>query len=187
MVLAVLPHLELLRSYVKTMATAPLGTILRSSVKAFLAFRSAPVRRNAFGASRSQTRDSYAIRFRSAFVERRSPAVLIHTRLRCAQNRSCSTLVDRLVFLRCSNLFSLRVHICSRSTPVGPNAFPMCSDALSLDACRSKCVSGVVRCALARRLSTQMRFVCAQVCSRSTPVNRFYIFCIMFVPFLSRS
>ena len=132
------------------MATAPLGTILRSSLKAFLAFRSAHVERNAFGASKSQTPDSYAIPFRSAPVERTAPSVLIRTRVRCAQNRSCSTLVDRIVFLRCSNLFSLRVCICSRSTPVCPNAFPMCSDALSLDARRSKCVAHVLRCVLKR-------------------------------------
>ena len=35
----------------------------------------------------------------------------------------------------------LCVQMCSRSTPVDPNAFLMCSNALSLDACRSKCVS----------------------------------------------
>ena len=29
----------------------------------------------------------------------------------------------------------------SRSTPVDPNAFPLCSDAFSLDASRSKCVA----------------------------------------------
>ena len=46
----------------------------------------------------------------------------------------------------------------SRSTPVDPNAFPMCSDALSLDPRRSKRVSYVLKCALARRPSIQMRF-----------------------------
>ena len=30
--------------------------------------------------------------------------------------------------------------MCSRWTPVDPNAFPLCSKVLSLDACRSKCV-----------------------------------------------
>ena len=45
----------------------------------------------------------------------------------------------------------------SRSTPVNPNAFPMCSNVLSLDACKSKCVSYVLKCVLARSLSIQMR------------------------------
>ena len=36
---------------------------------------------------------------------------------------------------------------------------------------RSKCVSYVLRCALARRPPTQMRFRCAQLCFRSTPVS----------------
>ena len=40
----------------------------------------------------------------------------------------------------------------------------------SLDACRFKCVSYVLRCLLARRLSTKMRFLCAQMRSRLTPV-----------------
>ena len=47
----------------------------------------------------------------------------------------------------------------------------MCSFPLSLDARRSKCVSYMFKCVLARRLSIQMRFLCAQMCSRSTPVN----------------
>ena len=42
---------------------------------------------------------------------------------------------------------------------------------LWLDACRSKCVSYVLRCVLARRSSIQMRFLCAQMRSRSTPVD----------------
>ena len=54
----------------------------------------------------------------------------------------------------------------SRSTPIDPNAFPMCSNVLSLDACRSKCVSNVLKCALARRLSIQMHFLCAQMRSQ---------------------
>ena len=54
-----------------------------------------------------------------------------------------------------------------RSTPVDPNAFPMCSDALSLDACRSKCVFGVLKCALARCLSIQMPFpMCSDALSK---------------------
>ena len=43
----------------------------------------------------------------------------------------------------------------SGSAPVNQNAFPICSDAFSLDACRPRCISGVLRCALARRLSIQ--------------------------------
>ena len=57
-----------------------------------------------------------------------------------------------------------------RSTPVYPNAFPMCSDSLSLNARRSKCVSDVIKCALARRLSIQMHFLCAQM--RSQKVSK---------------
>ena len=60
----------------------------------------------------------------------------------------------------------------SRSTLVYPNAFPVCSDALSLDARRSKCVSYVLRCVLARRPSIKMRCVCAQMRCRSTPVHK---------------
>ena len=71
-------------------------------------------------------------RLRSTHVERNAPPVLIHTHLICAQSRSRSTLVDRIVFLKCSKLFSLCVHMRSRPTPVDPNAIPMCSDALSL-------------------------------------------------------
>ena len=59
----------------------------------------------------------------------------------------------------------------SRSTLVGPNAFPMCSDVLSLDTRRSKFVSYVLTCALARRSSFQMRLLCAQMRSRSTPID----------------
>ena len=61
--------------------------------------------------------------------------------------------------------------ICCGSTPVAPNAFPMFSDALSLDARRSKCIPYVLRCALARRLSIQMHSICAQMRSRSTLVD----------------
>ena len=59
----------------------------------------------------------------------------------------------------------------SRSTPVDPNEFPKCLNALSLDAGRSKCISGVFRFAFARQLSIQMRFRYAQMSSRSTPVD----------------
>ena len=89
-------------------------------------------------------------------VERNAPSVLIHTRLLCAQNRFRSTLVDGIVFPICSNLLSLYVHICSRSTPIDQNASSVCSNVLSLDARRSKCVSYELKGALARRLSIQM-------------------------------
>ena len=58
--------------------------------------------------------------------------------------------------------------MCSHTTPVYPNASPMCSDALSLDACRSKCIAEVFRCDLARRFSIQMRY--AETSSRLTLV-----------------
>ena len=44
-----------------------------------------------------------------------------------------------------------------------------CSGALPLDAYRSKCVFCVVRCTLARRLSIQVRILCARIRFRSTP------------------
>ena len=59
----------------------------------------------------------------------------------------------------------------SRSTRADPNAFPMCADALSLDARRTKCVSYVLRCALARHLPINMCFLSAQMRSRSTLVD----------------
>ena len=108
--------------------------------------------------------------FFSTHVERNAPPVLIRTRRLCAQHRFRPTLADRIVFPMCSNLCSLYAHICSRSTPVDPNAFSTCSNVLSHEARRSKCVSHVLKCALARRLSIQMRFLCAQMRSRSTPV-----------------
>ena len=58
-----------------------------------------------------------------------------------------------------------------RSMLVDPNACPKCSDALSLDACRSKRVSGMLTWALARRSSIQIGFRCAQMRSRSTLVT----------------
>ena len=45
----------------------------------------------------------------------------------------------------------------SRSTPVDPNAFPECRNALSLDACQPKRLSDTIKYALARRLSIKMR------------------------------
>ena len=71
---------------------------------------------------------------------------LIQKRIRYAQMRSHSTLVD-------------------------PNVFPMCSNVLSLDACLSKCVFYMLKCVLARRPSITMHVLHAQVCSRSTFVD----------------
>ena len=59
----------------------------------------------------------------------------------------------------------------SRSTPVDPNECRMCSNVLSHHARRSKCGSYVLKCALARRPSVQMRFLYAELWSRSTPVD----------------
>ena len=63
------------------------------------------------------------------------------------------------------------VEMRSRSTPTDPNAFPKCSGALSLDVRKSKCVFYMPKCSLARRESIQMRVLCAQMRSRSTPVD----------------
>ena len=67
--------------------------------------------------------------------------------------------------MRCALARRLSIQMCfpyaqmrSRSTRVGPNAFPICSGALSLDACRPKCVSCALNFAFARRLPIQMRF-----------------------------
>ena len=58
-----------------------------------------------------------------------------------------------------------------RSTLVDPNAFLTLSNALALGACRAKCFSGMLKCALARRPSIQRRLRSADMRSRSTPVN----------------
>ena len=59
----------------------------------------------------------------------------------------------------------------SRSTLVDPNAFPTCPDALSLSACRSKCISHTLRCALARRPPIRVHAREVQTRSRSALVN----------------
>ena len=61
------------------------------------------------------------------------------------------------------------VEIRFRSTLVDPNAFLTLSNALALGACRAKCFSGMLKCALARRPSIQMRLRSADMRSRSTP------------------
>ena len=65
----------------------------------------------------------------------------------------------------------LNIDMRSRSTPGDPNAFLTLSNALSLDARRAKCISGVLKNALARRPSIQMRFRSVEMSSRSTPVD----------------
>ena len=56
----------------------------------------------------------------------------------------------------------------SRSTPVDPNAYPICSVVFSLDPRQSECVVYVPGCVFVRRLSIQTRFMHAGVRSRST-------------------
>ena len=93
-------------------------------------------------------------------------------------------------------LFSFDVYRVKRAIGADPHASPICSKSFSLDARRSKCASGLfrsvfviwsnvvsldarrskcvfhmLRCALARRPSIQMRFPCAQKCSRVTLVD----------------
>ena len=58
-----------------------------------------------------------------------------------------------------------------RSTLVDPNAFPIRTNALSLDACRPKCLSGVLKDALARRLSIKMRIRSVEMRARSAHVD----------------
>ena len=130
-------------------------------------FRSAPVERNVVFSCKNAIRDLSVNRFRSTCAERNAPSVLIHKHLICDQNSFRSTPVDRIVFPIRSYICSWCVQFHSCSTPVDPNAFPKCSNVFSLNACRSKCVSDVLMCVLARRLSIQMRFLYAQMCSRS--------------------
>ena len=81
--------------------------------------------------------------------------------LRCALARQLSIQMR----FRCAQMSS-------RSTPVQPNEIPKCLNALSLDAGRSKCLSDVIRRALARCLSIQMPFLCCQMHSSSTQKTR---------------
>ena len=74
-------------------------------------------------------------------------------------------------FKICLQIKSSQTRLCFRSTPADPNAFPVCSKVLSLDDCRFKSVFYVLKRALARRSSIQMRFLYAQMCSRSTRVD----------------
>ena len=104
----------------------------------------------------------------------------IQMSFRSAQMRSRSTLVapnafptysDKALARRLS--FQMRfqcAQMSSRSTRVGPNELAKRSDALSLDAGRSECMSDVLRRGLARRLSIQKRFRSARVSSRTTLV-----------------
>ena len=108
----------------------------------------------------------------------------IQMRVRCVEMRSRSTPADPNACPKCSDVLSLNVReskcvfdmlkcslarresfqmrvlgaqMRSRSTLVVPNVFSMCSGALSLDACPSKCVSQIFRCILARRPSLVLR------------------------------
>ena len=99
----------------------------------------------------------------------------------CAQMCSRSMPNDSNAYLSCANnafarCLSLHMHflyveIWFRSTPADPNAFPLCSNVLSPDACRSKCMSCVLRCAIARRPSIQMCFLCAHMRSRPFQIS----------------
>ena len=98
---------------------------------------------------------------RNAFMHGQDVKVLEHSRMQIvhqtnARIRKCTCRSDRASRLLCAQMRS-------HSTPVDQNACSMCSDALSLDARQSKCVSYVLRCALARRLPIQMRILCAQM------------------------
>ena len=97
-------------------------------------------------------------------------------------------------FLRCAlarhlsiQMRVLWVRVRSRSTLVYPNALPVWSDALLSDTCRSKCVFYFARCALARRLSIQMRFLYGQACSRLTLVGPIPLPTLLSVPSLDAS
>ena len=131
---------------------APLGpfvTIRNVHFSYIFAFRSAHVERNDVFVCRNAIRGLSVNRFRSTYAERNAPSVLPHARLLYAQNRFRSTLVCRIVFQICSNLFSLYAQFCSRSTPVYPNASSVCSNVLSLGARPPKCISHVLKHALA--------------------------------------
>ena len=98
--------------------------------------------------------------------------------LRCALARRPSAQM-RLHVLRCAlarhppiQSRFICVQMRSRLTLVDPNALPVWLDALSLDACRFKYVTYVLRCVLARRPSIHLRSLCAQMRSCSTPVNQ---------------
>ena len=53
----------------------------------------------------------------------------------------------------------LRAECYYRSTPVDQKACPACSSLLTPNACRSRCISCLIRCALARAPSIQMPYV----------------------------
>ena len=55
---------------------------------------------------------------------------------------------DVIIKTNCGHYFHAK---CLALWLVNQNACPMCLDALSLDACRSKCISYVLKCALGRR------------------------------------
>ena len=71
----------------------------------------------------------------------------------------------------CSKSFSLDARRSNCASELFRSIVVIWSNVISLDARRSKCVFHMLRCALARRPSIQMRFSCAQRCSRLTPVD----------------
>ena len=113
------------------------------------------------------------IRFRSTFVDPNAFLTLSNALALGACRAKCfSGMLKCALARRPSIQMRLRsAEMRSRSTPDDPNAFLIRSNALSLDACRSKCVSYVLRYALARRLSTQMLVESVERRSRPTPVD----------------
>ena len=55
--------------------------------------------------------------------------------------------------------------------PIDPDECSMCSNVLSLHACRSKYISGAQNCAVTRRLSLQMQLRYTKMHSGLTPVS----------------
>ena len=68
----------------------------------------------------------------------------------CRSKRMCETLEYAPARLLPIQMHVLYVRICSRSTPVDPNACLTCSNVLSLDPRRSKCASFLFEYAFVR-------------------------------------
>ena len=103
----------------------------------------------------------------NAFLIRSNALALDACRPKCISGVLKYALAQRLSIKMRFRSVEMR----SRSTPVDPNAFPIRSDAFSLDARRPKCILGMLKYALARRPSIQMRFRSVEMRSRSTPVD----------------
>ena len=76
---------------------------------------------------------------------------------------------DTPASLMWSKSLSLDAHRSNCVSDMFKSILVVCSYLLSLDARRSKCAVCLLKCALARRPPIQMRFLCAQRRSRSTP------------------